>query len=231
MSTTVGWPDILVRLVLAMVAGSLIGMNRSEHGRPAGLRTTLLVCLAATLTMILANLMVGMSGKRADGFVNIDVMRLPLGLLSGMGFIGAGAIVRRDDLVMGVTTAATLWYVTVLGLCLGAGQLVLGIVALGLGILVLEVLKVVEEWWERELRGKLTVEVSDGGPAVEELIARLSAHGFEARQWRVVYSENGQRREMSCQVRWRGRGSNQQPPAFVGDLVAAPGVLRLEWGP
>ena len=67
----------------------------------------------------------------------MDLMRLPLGILSGMGFIGAGAIFRRGDAVVGVTTAATLWFVTVMGLCFGAGQLPLGaaMLAVGLGVL------------------------------------------------------------------------------------------------
>jgi putative Mg2+ transporter-C (MgtC) family protein len=56
-----------------------------------------------------------------------DLMRLPLGILIGVGFIGGGAILRRDDIVVGVTTAATLWLVTVIGLCLGGGQLALGL--------------------------------------------------------------------------------------------------------
>ena len=71
-------------------------------------------------------------------------MRLPLGILSDMGFIGAGAIVRRDNLVRGVTTAATLWFAAVMGLCFGGGQLSLGLAALALAIFVLWPLKWVE---------------------------------------------------------------------------------------
>jgi putative Mg2+ transporter-C (MgtC) family protein len=71
---------------------------------PAGLRTTLLVCLAASVAMIQTNLLLMTVGKTQDSFVVMDIMRLPLGILSGMGFIGAGAIVRRDNIVLGVTT-------------------------------------------------------------------------------------------------------------------------------
>ena len=66
-----------------------------------------------------------MAGKTSSSFAVMDLMRLPLGILSGMGFIGAGAIVRKDSLVHGLTTAATLWFVTGLGLCFGGGQLAL----------------------------------------------------------------------------------------------------------
>src|SRR5437868_2167252 len=98
------WSDIATRLLCALLAGALIGFNRGEHGRPAGLRTTMLVSLAACLAMIQANLLLPAAGKSDTSFVTIDPLRLPLGILSGMGFIGGGAIVRRGNFVIGVTT-------------------------------------------------------------------------------------------------------------------------------
>jgi putative Mg2+ transporter-C (MgtC) family protein len=82
-------------------------------------------------------------------------MRLPLGILSGMGFIGAGAIVRYGSLVRGLTTAATLWFVTVLGLCFDGGQLALGLAVLALGVLVLETLERLESRWKQDRHATL----------------------------------------------------------------------------
>ena len=112
----IGWGDVALRLVLTIIAGALIGYNRTEHGKAAGLRTTLFVCLAASVAMIQMNLLLPMAGKPSDSFITNDLMRLPLGILTGVGFIGGGAILRRDNIISGVTTAATLWYVTVIGL-------------------------------------------------------------------------------------------------------------------
>ncbi|QNB16039.1 hypothetical protein G5S35_30640 [Paraburkholderia tropica] len=122
MPLTVSWLDFAGRLALAMVPGTLIGLNRGESGNAAGLRTTLLVCMAACLAMVQVNLLLLQQGKPHDFFVVLDLMRLPLGILSGVGFIVAGSILRKDGLVQGVTTAATMWYVTVIGLCAGGGQ-------------------------------------------------------------------------------------------------------------
>lgn len=122
MSTELGWSEIALRLILTLAAGVLIGLNRETHGRPAGLRTTTLICLAASISMIQMNLLLGITGKTPSSFAVMDLMRLPLGILSGMGFIGAGAILKKGTLVSGVTTAATLWFSTVMGLCLGGGQ-------------------------------------------------------------------------------------------------------------
>jgi len=111
-----------VRLACALIAAGIIGYNRGEHGKAAGLRTTLLVCLAAAVAMLQVNALLPLAGRGSDSFVMNDLMRLPLGILTGVGFIGAGAILRRREVVTGVTTAATLWYVTVIGLCFGADR-------------------------------------------------------------------------------------------------------------
>src|ERR1700677_5187932 len=141
MPLTLTWHDIALRLALSLAAGALIGLDRGEHGRPAGLRTTLLVCLAAAVAMIQTNLLLVTTGKTVDSFVSLDLMRLPLGILTGMESIGGGAILRRDGFVLGVTTAATLWFVTVIGLCFGGGQIGLGVVGTALGMMVLSGLR------------------------------------------------------------------------------------------
>jgi putative Mg2+ transporter-C (MgtC) family protein len=117
--------DIAIRLALTMLAGGIAGLNRGARGHAAGFRTTILVCLAASIAMIQANILLPLGGKTAESFSVMDLMRLPLGILTGVGFIGGGTILKRGDLVTGVTTAATLWLVTVIGLCFGGGQLAL----------------------------------------------------------------------------------------------------------
>ncbi|MGH8300249.1 MAG: MgtC/SapB family protein, partial [Steroidobacteraceae bacterium] len=106
------WQDIGLRLLLTLIAAAVIGLNRGTRGHAAGLRTTILVSLAACVAMIQANILLPIGGKTAASFGVMDLMRLPLGILTGVGFIGAGTILRRGDLVTGVTTAATLWVVT-----------------------------------------------------------------------------------------------------------------------
>jgi len=127
------WLEITRRLALTLIGGVLIGLNRDERGRPAGLGTTTLVALAACLAMIEAHILLGTAGKPSTSFVTMDVMRFPLGILDGMGFIGAGAILKRGKLMIGVTTAATLWFVSVMGLCFGGGQMTVGLISLALG--------------------------------------------------------------------------------------------------
>jgi putative Mg2+ transporter-C (MgtC) family protein len=83
------------------------------------------------------NLLLPTVGRASNSFVAMDPMRLPLGVLTGVGFIGGGAILRRGSLVVGVTTAATLWLVTIIGLCLGGGQIELGLATAAIGFFAL----------------------------------------------------------------------------------------------
>lgn len=173
MPFTSDWRDFALRLVVALVAGAAIGLNRGESGKAAGLRTTLLVCLAACIAMLQVNILLPQAGKPQNSFVVLDLMRLPLGILSGVGFIGAGAILRRDGLITGLTTAATLWFVTVIGLCAGGGQLALAVAGTVLGLIVLQVLGALERWLPRNHRGWLTVDYERGTSERGELLERL----------------------------------------------------------
>lgn len=230
MPLTPGWDELALRLALAALAGGLIGFDRDEHGRPAGLRTTLLVCLAAATAMVLANLLLPTT-QRAAGSFTFDVLRLPLGVLSGMGFLGAGAIIRRNDLVLGLTTAATLWMVTVIGLAFGSGEIGLGIAATGLALAVVWGLKHIERYMPRELRASLVLVTSAEGPSREQAAAQIAAAGFAIAGEAVIYGDGAQTCETHFEVAWRGTRRDVAAPAFVAALARQPGVRKLQWVP
>jgi len=231
MSTTLSWQEIAIRLMLTILAGTLIGLNRMEHGRAAGLRTTLLVCLAASLAMIQTNLLLGTVGKAADSFVTVDVMRLPLGILSGMGFIGGGVILKRDNLVLGVTTAATLWYVTVMGLCFGGGQLVLGSAALVIGMIVLWLLKWLEMRLPRDRQATLVLTIGPDGPSEHEVRRIILATNYQILSSGMTYDTGHKSRELTCELLWRALPDQTDQPEFLRVLEQSSGVSRLKWSP
>src|ERR1700679_2695562 len=109
-----------------------------------------------------------------DSFVKFDPMRLPLGILSGIGFIGGGAILRRENMVVGVTTAATIWFVTVMGICFGAGQIGLGSAATAIGLLVLLGFWYIEEALYQQSEGTLWATIAVDGPSDDEIRARTT---------------------------------------------------------
>ena len=136
--------DIFIRLLLTLIAGALIGLNRETTGQAAGLRTTILLCLAASVAMIQTNILLSLGGKTPESFGVMDLMRMPLGILTGVGFIGAGCILKKGALITGMATAATLWTVTIIGLCFGGGQLLLGMITTALCLIVVGLLKKID---------------------------------------------------------------------------------------
>ena len=227
MPLTVTWTDLAVRIACTLIAGALIGYNRGEHGKAAGLRTTILVGLAASLAMLQVNYLLPMSGKSHDSFVTNDLMRLPLGILTGVGFIGGGAILRRGVLVTGVTTAATLWYVTVLGLCFGGGQLLLGWVGTVIGVVVLWGFKWVESLLAVERHEKLSVAAEGTDLSESNIRARLREHGIDVIDVGVTTTER--LREFSLTVRELRRPHDVAIPRVVEGLSREPGVRSVQW--
>jgi putative Mg2+ transporter-C (MgtC) family protein len=229
MTPVLTWSDAALRLGCTLAAAFVLGLNRSEHGKAAGLRTTMLVCLAAAVAMLQVNYLLPLAGRAANSFVMNDLMRLPLGILTGVGFIGGGAILRRESLVVGVTTAATLWYVTVIGLCFGGGQIGLGAAATALGLLVLWGLKGIERSIRQERAARLTLGLRRGGPDEDEICRRLRAAGLLIVGRSVAWTDGGKRRELVFELREAHYLNDVATPAVVEKLAAEPGVEHVRW--
>jgi len=227
MPLQIGWWEILLRLVLAVVAGAILGWDRRKHAHAAGMRTTLLVTLASALAMVMVNLLISQRGKAPDSFVQLDMMRLPLGVLTGVGFIGAGSIMRRGQAVTGVTTAATLWFCTVLGLVFGGGLIGLGLLGFAFAWVTLVVLKQVEQRMAQDKKGRLWFVVDRSTMSEQALRERIVAAGYKIMTWKVRYGPEGLRG--ACRVQWRGLEQDEGTPPLVKELAQTEGVRRVGW--
>ena len=123
---SVSWSSIIVRVVLASVVGILVGIERELSNHPAGMKTHSLVCLGAAITSIISQEIsydISSMMVSADIGAKVDVSRIASGVVSGIGFIGAGAIIKSKDgsVVTGITTAATVWISGCMGLAIGMG--------------------------------------------------------------------------------------------------------------
>jgi putative Mg2+ transporter-C (MgtC) family protein len=128
--------EMLLRLLAALAAGAMIGYERSYHGRPAGFRTHALVCMASSLLMLVTVYEAYWMGATA-GRVQIDPTRMAQGIMTGIGFLGAGVIIKEGLSVRGLTTAASIWITAAIGILAGIGfyfPLVISVV-LTLGVL------------------------------------------------------------------------------------------------
>ena len=137
METNITLSQMIVRLFLALFLGGIIGIEREARGHTAGLRTHMIVCLGSALVMITALFL-------HQEFGNLDISRLGAGLITGIGFLGAGAIMRGGEMVKGLTTAACLWVAGLIGLAVGSGLFVPAILVTFMVIFVLWGVKKIE---------------------------------------------------------------------------------------
>jgi putative Mg2+ transporter-C (MgtC) family protein len=221
------WQIIAVRLLLTMVAGAVIGFNRGARGHAAGLRTVILVGLAASVAMLQANALLAVGGKATDSFGVMDFMRLPLGILTGVGFIGGGAILKRGDMITGVTTAATLWVMSVIGLCFGGGQLGLGTAATLLSVLTLWTLKWLDDHIPREHRAQLVLSDDPARDPMDEFHKLVAPLGYSARFYRKQMTESGPS-NVWFEVCWRRPEVNVSAAALLKVVEARYAIVSFE---
>ena len=134
--------QMLLRLLAAVGAGTCIGYERSFHGRPAGLRTHVLVCLASSVLMLVT--VYEANWVRTAGEARLDPTRMAQGIMTGIGFLGAGVIVKEGLNVRGLTTAASIWITAAIGVLAGVGLYVPMLFSVVLTLLVLSVFRWIE---------------------------------------------------------------------------------------
>ncbi|MDF2963820.1 MAG: magnesium transporter MgtC [Paenibacillus sp.] len=146
--------DLTIRILLAAGLGGLVGLEREWSNHAAGLRTHILVCIGSAAIMLLS--IYGFSQFVNELNVRTDPARLAAQVISGIGFLGAGTIMRTGSTVSGLTTAASVWVVAAIGLCVGAGFFYCAVLAT---VMVLLSLFVLNKWEKHLMRNRRTLEV------------------------------------------------------------------------
>ncbi len=215
--------DMALRLILTLCAGAAVGLNRESHGKAAGLRTTVLVGLAAAICMIQANILLGTLGKTPQSFGVMDLLRFPLGVLTGVGFIGAGAILRKGDLITGVTTAATLWIMTAIGLAFGGGQIWLDIIGTLLTLGVLQLLKRIDERTRHQRHALVSLDAETDEPP--DLDASLKPIGCRAAFRGLYRSAPDKTTAFRFEVSWKHAVPGKAPTELL-EAIERHGTIR-----
>jgi putative Mg2+ transporter-C (MgtC) family protein len=216
---TIGWPEVLLRLFVAAALGGAIGLERELRERQAGLRTHLVVSVGSALFTLVS----------AYGFHNfdgkVDPTRIAAQIVSGIGFLGAGAIIRQGLSVRGLTTAASLWLVAAIGMAAGAGYWDGALIAtlgalLTLGPLRVFSFRILSRY--RPQHDRLLVEIPAGGSPVPIIEA------IERKRGRVValdIAQEGDRRSVGVDVELAPGSA----PAIVAEVAEIDGVLEVRW--
>ena len=195
-----------LHLAAALAAGAAIGLERSIHGRPAGFRTHALVCMASSLLMLLALLQARwFPGGDA---VRIDPTRMAQGIMTGIGFLGAGVIFKEGLSVRGLTTAASIWMTSAIGVLMGVGLFEPGAIAAVATLGVLAGFRRVEEWIPQQQYAHHRVRFDrDHVLGEAELLALLRAQGFDVSGISYRLTEDGKSFEYRMTLR-TSDGSN-----------------------
>jgi putative Mg2+ transporter-C (MgtC) family protein len=170
--------ELLARLLVGTILGAVIGYERQLHGRPAGLRTHLLVGLAATTFMIVSTHFVYFQHYAKEDLVAIDTSRIAASVVTGVGFLGGGAILRTGANVQGLTTAAGLWLVAAIGLSAGGGMYAISGAATAIGVGALTVLRRFERKEDDTIRRRIALTLDESAPPLTTIFAALNAKGI-----------------------------------------------------
>jgi putative Mg2+ transporter-C (MgtC) family protein len=218
---------LLLRLLVGTALGAMIGYERQLHGRPAGLRTHLIVALASTTFMIVSTHFVYFQHYGKEDLVTVDSSRIAASVVTGIGFLGAGAILRTGITVQGLTTAAGLWLVAAIGLSAGAGMYVVSVAATIIGVTALTVLRRFERKDDHLLRRKISLILGEGAQPLSLILTALARDGavVSAAEYEKQIDEN--RTAVTFQASFPATASDR----IVELLETQPGVRRVRVEP
>ena len=220
--------EVIFRIALAAGLGGAIGLERELRDRDAGLRTHLLVSVGAALfTMVSAYAWTDWRFSTEEGLV-FDPTRIAAQIVTGIGFLGAGAIIRQGLSVKGLTTAATLWVVAAIGMAAGVGYYEAALVTTALVLLTLWPLRIIAYRLSARTRpeeGRLAVELPSGTSAVSVLEA-VERAGADVSS--LEFEEEGDRRRVDLRVRL---GTGRTAAELIDALTQAEAVRGARWNP
>jgi putative Mg2+ transporter-C (MgtC) family protein len=218
--------EMLTRIAVGAVFGGVIGYERDRHGRPVGLRTHLIVAMAAATFMVISSQFVYFQHYAKEDLVAVDTSRIAASVVSAVGFLAGGAILRTGVTIQGLTTAAGLWLVTAIGMSSGAGMFVESGVVMSMGLVALTVLRRLEDKDDRLQRRRVTVVVGDSSEALAAIVTSLEALGAKVSdiEYERRLEDEKKRIEATFEIRFDG---SIGVPKLLETVESVPGVRRV----
>jgi putative Mg2+ transporter-C (MgtC) family protein len=221
--------EMALHLVVALGAGGIIGLERSYHGRPAGFRTHALVCLASCLLMILTVYHQRWFDASIIERVTLDPTRMAQGIMTGIGFLGAGVIMREGLTVRGLTTAASIWITAAIGIMIGVGFYFPAGVTIALTLIVLSVFRWIERRMPIEFYANLTLAFLRHDALPEsELRSLIEQQGFVIANMNYSVTGEGKIFEYQMVIHSPDRGNTR---LLARSLNAVPSITAFRIAP
>jgi|SRR5690554_4565498 len=206
------------RLIIAALMGAFIGLEREAHGRPAGLRTHTLVALGSCLIMLISIYAFQDSPTR-------DPARLAAQVVSGIGFLGAGTILREGASIRGLTTAATLWVVAGIGLAIGSGFYLGGIITTLVSVFTLVFLNNIEKKYIDSKLIKVKAVMEDKPGQLADFCRVFAERGLNIKNVDLSVDENHEKAVITVYL----KGHNIPKEQILEELTSLPGMKNIKW--
>jgi len=223
---------VLLRLAFSCLLGAVIGLERDMHGRAAGLRTNMLVSLGSALFMIISETVAELysGGGSGDSGLRVDPSRIAAQIIAGIGFLGAGAILKEGLNVRGLTTAACLWVSAGIGMAAGAGLFELAIVVTVISLFPLTAMGYLDRLYAKDSYRTLEVAVPNG-PDLSRVIERIQRENLKILH--LDYERDYQKDQMVVvfHIRLFHRGiPDKLSHKIIADLESSGfPILRIKW--
>ncbi len=219
---------VLGKLLLAAFLGGMIGLEREIHGRPAGFRTHLLVALGSCLFVITSIHFYTVFGNFSGAVaVGVDPGRVAAQVVTGIGFLGAGAIIREKFSVRGLTTAACLWVAAAIGLACGIGLFAISMVVTGISLLSLLLLKRIEAVLKRDTYVYIRVWCEDHPEQMQLVETQLKNCNLELLHSTIEKNIAASELHLVFQVKYNSKDLTRHP---VDAVSSVPGMKRVAMG-
>jgi len=216
----------VLKLLLAGMLGGIIGWERERHGRSAGFRTNILVCIGACLMMLVSeHIQTKYAHLGSQSVIRLDPARIAAQIVTGIGFLGAGAIIKWGASVRGLTTAACLWIVAALGMAVGCGFIIPAVATVVLALIILLVLKAVSQRVRHHYYRLIRIEVSGAEDRLDQIERLMEEHGLKVQDVRTDMDKGRDRITYEIPVRYRYE--TKLRAAARKTLEEIPGVQRL----
>ena len=226
-----GHDDLVIigRVAGALVIGAMIGFERTFHGRPAGFRTHSLVCIASAILMIVTVYQNQWMTFVEHDAIRTDPTRMAQGIMTGIGFLGAGVIFKEGLTVRGLTTAASIWVTAAIGILVGIGFWFAAVVGTVATLTVLALFRFIEARLPSEFYAHHTLRFSRGKAMGEEVMRKMIAdHGFSIANLSSRLTESGEQFEYRMTIKSRDRNAAEK---LSKHLLGRPEVVEFRIAP
>jgi putative Mg2+ transporter-C (MgtC) family protein len=220
---------IAIRILAALLVGAVIGLERSFHGRPAGFRTHALVCIASALLMLVTVYQDSWMTHVSPDAIRTDPTRMAQGIMTGIGFLGAGVIFKEGLTVRGLTTAASIWITSAIGILIGIGFYFAAILGAACTLAILAIFRIIESRLPSEFYAHHIVGFKREKAMTEDMLRKvIRDYGFDISNVSSRLTEGGQILEYRMMIKTRDRAATDKLSQFLRNL---PEVVEFRISP